>query len=83
MARESYYAEKRDKVVVLIGQAQRKQSKAPTVRELAERCEVGVGTMHSYLVKLGKEGVVEWSRGRHHSLKLTESGFSELTTLGL
>jgi len=74
MARVSKYADTKDEVLALIGEASARHSKPPTVRDLAEETGVGVATMHSYLQKLAKEGLVEWTPGRHRSLRLTDSG---------
>lgn len=81
MARASKYQGKRDEIILQLGQAAARHSKPPTVRVLADELGVGVATMHDYLKKLGSEGVVEWTPGRHRSLKLTPAGLQELSSL--
>lgn len=78
MARASLYDAHRDKVLRRIDHSMKAHAKPPSVRELAEECEVGVATMHSYLQKMAEEGVVEWRQGRHRSLRLTPEGSLEL-----
>lgn len=79
MARISHYDDNRRELLQLIWQAQVSHGKAPSIRSLAEHFDVGVATMHSYLTKLHEEGRVEWRRGKHRSLKCTESGRLELS----
>lgn len=83
MARTSKYQDHRDGVLLTIHKASRSHGKAPTVRDLADRFDVGVATMHSYLQKLATEGVVEWRPGRHRSLTLTAQGSREVSELAV
>lgn len=78
MARASHFDDHRQEVMRLIFQAQIAHGKAPSIRSLAKKFNVGVATMHSYLTKLHEEGKVEWRPGKHRSLKLTETGRQEL-----
>lgn len=80
MARASLYIAHREMVLRCIDSSMKSHSKPPSVRELAEVCEVGVATMHAYLLKLAEEGVVEWRQGRHRSLRLTPEGSKELSS---
>ena len=77
MARASKYEDSRGELLSLIEKAER--GKSPTVRSLADTCEVGVATMHSYLTRLAEEGLITWRAGKHRSLRLTEAGRESLT----
>ncbi len=79
MARASQYKGTRDKILVAVHEAETSHGKPPSVRDLADQFDVGVATMHSYLQKLAEEGMVEWRKGRHRSLHLTDSGIRELS----
>lgn len=79
MARVSQYGDKREELLSMIAEAMIAHGKAPSIRDLATRLNVGVGTIHSYLVKLAEEGVIEWKQGKHRSLKVTQKGFQELS----
>jgi DNA-binding transcriptional regulator YhcF (GntR family) len=79
MARVSLYGAHREDILRCIHQSMLAHSKAPSVRELAEKCEVGVATMHAYLKMMAEEGVLEWRQGRHRSLRLTPLGIRELS----
>lgn len=83
MARASKYEEKRDEVLSLILRAATQHSKPPTVRDLAAGADVGVATMHSYLQKLAEEEMVEWTPGRHRSLKLSPKALQQLSQSGI
>lgn len=74
MARASKFDEVAPKVLSGIWEAESRHSRPPSVRGLADGCGVAVATMHSYLAKLAEDGLVEWSAGRHRSLKLTAAG---------
>ena len=74
MARSSQYGDQKTAVLTEIGRRIASHSKVPTVRELAEHFEVSPSTMHSWLGRLESEGLVEWSPGRHRSLRLTSEG---------
>lgn len=80
MARASHYADKREELLALIAEPATTHGKAPTIRDLAARLEVGVGTIHAYLHRLAEEGVIEWSPGKHRSLRVTHLGFQELSS---
>lgn len=90
MARATRFDEVAGKILERIQAAESRHAKAPSVRELADYCEVAVATMHSYLARLAgamdEKGVatepvlIEWKTGRHRSLKLTDQGRSELTS---
>jgi Mn-dependent DtxR family transcriptional regulator len=79
MARASKYGDKREELLALIAEPVTTHGKAPTIRDLASRLEVGVGTIHAYLQRLAEEGVIEWKPGKHRSLKVTPKGFQELS----
>lgn len=74
MPRESRYDASRHKVLQVIQAKMLSHGQPPSVRELAEAADVGVATMHDYLVKLNEEGLIEWQRGRHRSLRCTPAG---------
>ena len=82
MARVSKYPDKRDEVLRTIASTALQHGKPPSIRDLAEDHDVGVATMHSYLIKLAKEGLIEWRRGKHRSLRCTEQGFQKLSLQG-
>lgn len=79
MARASKYAEHRMAVLAMVEQCHKRHGKAPTVRDLADWCDVGVATMHSYLQKLAEEEMIQWQPGRHRSLQCTPAGIRELS----
>lgn len=74
MARASRYDEVAPKVLEQIANAEARHAKPPSVRGLADSFGVAVATLHSYLTRLAKEGLIEWRTARHRSLKLTEAG---------
>lgn len=74
MARASRYDEVAPKVLEQIAEAERRHSKPPSVRGLADTHGVAVATMHSYLSRLAEAGQIEWRAARHRSLKLTDAG---------
>lgn len=74
MPRESRYDISRHKVLQMINAKQLSHGQPPSVRELAEVADVGVATMHDYLVRLNEEGLVEWQPGKHRSLRLSRAG---------
>lgn len=80
MARASKYEDKKHEVLDLIRYATSRHTKPPTVRDLADASGVGVATMHSYLTKLSEEGLVEWYRGKHRSLRLTPAAHQLLSS---
>jgi DNA-binding IclR family transcriptional regulator len=80
MARASKYEASKVEVLGLIREAHARHSKPPTVRDLAAQSGVGVATMHSYLQKLAEEGLVDWDRNRHRSLRLTREGIQQLSS---
>lgn len=69
MARTSRYESVKDDIFQEVSAAYAAHGQAPTVRDLATKFEVGVSTMHSFLKKMSEEGLVEWSPGRHRSLR--------------
>lgn len=74
MPRESRYDISRHMVLEMIHFRLTSHGLPPSVRELAAFAGVGVATMHDYLVQLQEEGLVEWERGRHRSLRCTTAG---------
>lgn len=70
MGRASKYAEHKDSILEALAAAEASHARPPTVRALADSCHVGVATMHSYLIKLSEEGLVEWQSKSHRSLRL-------------
>lgn len=82
MARVSKYKDNSDEVLSLIAESAFRHGKAPTVRALADHAEVGVATMHSYLIKLAEEGMIEWQPKHHRSLRATPQGIQRLQSLG-
>lgn len=82
MARASQYADKKLDVVAEIHERVRRHSRTPTVRELATRFEVSAATMHSWLNRLNEEGLVEWTPGRHRSLRVTPQATQQLSSPG-
>jgi DNA-binding transcriptional regulator YhcF (GntR family) len=79
MVRASKFEDSREQILATLNQSQLQHGKPPAVRDLAVQFEVGVATMHSYLQKLAKEGMVEWRPGRHRTLHLTPAGLRELS----
>lgn len=79
MVRASKFEDTREKILVVLNEAHAAHGKPPSVRDLADQFDVGVATMHSYLQKLAKEGMVEWRPGRHRSLHLTQQAIRELS----
>lgn len=75
MARASRYDDVKDGVLGHVVQAWSSHGKPPSVRDLADAHQVSVSTMHSYLKHMAEEGLVEWSPGRHRSLRATQQGF--------
>lgn len=73
MARASRYEDVKHDVLRTVRAAEVAHGKPPTVRTLATTHEVSVSTMHSYLTRLAEEGMVEWTPGRHRSLRLTRA----------
>lgn len=74
MARSSQYGDVKIDVLAEIRRAAESHAKPPSVRTLATKFNVSVSTMHSYLSKLADEGMVEWSPGRHRTMRLTPTG---------
>ena len=79
MGRASKYEESRQQLLEHIQRASR--GKSPTVRDLADECEVGVATMHAWLTRLAGEGLITWRPGKHRSLRLTPMGSQQLSSL--
>ena len=82
MARASRYSDQKVAVLTEISERVTRHSKVPTVRELAEAFEVSPATMHSWLRRLGEEGLVEWTPGRHRSLRCTPLAIQQLSSQG-
>lgn len=80
MPRQSQYDANREALLRMIRGAQISHGRPPSVRGLAADLGVGVATVHSYLVQLSGEGLVEWSVGRHRTLHCTERGLNETET---
>jgi len=83
MARATRYGEQKLAVLAEVSERVRQHSKVPTVRELAERFGVSPATMHSWLVRLAGEELVEWSPGRHRSLRCTPRAIQLLSSQGV
>lgn len=83
MPRKSHYPEHRKTVLVAIGQAEKAHGRAPSIRELADLCGVGVATVHLYIKNLADEGLVEWKQESHRSLRLSQTAIQQLSSLGL
>lgn len=82
MVRASQYGDQRVAVLAEIYDRVRSHSKVPTVRELAQWFGISPATMHSWLTRLAEEGLVEWTAGRHRSLRCTQAGIQLLTSPG-
>ena len=80
MARASKYSDQKLVVLQEIADRVRHHSKVPSVRELADRFQVSPATMHSWLNRLNNEGLVEWTPGRHRSLRVTPQAFQQLSS---
>lgn len=80
MARASRYGDQKMAVLREVDDRVRRHSKIPTVRELAELFEVAPATMHSWLTRLSEEGLVEWTRGKHRSLRLSPAASQQLSS---
>lgn len=74
MVRATQYGDQKLAVLDEINERVRRHSAIPTIRELAERFGISPATMHSWLTRLAGEGLVEWTRGRHRSLRCTVAG---------
>ena len=72
--RASRYEDNREGILKEIQKAQDRHGQPPTIRDLAATFEVGVATMHAHLQKLSDEGMIEWRKGKHRSLKCTPAG---------
>ena len=81
MARASKYEDVREAILGIVAAAESSHGKAPTVRDLAGDHEVSASTMHSYLTKLREEGLIEWRKGRHRTVRLTPKGSQLLLEL--
>lgn len=79
MARVSRFEDSRDEILTSIQSAAIAHGKPPSVRNLAEKLEVGVATMHSYLQLLADEELIEWHKGRHRTLHITSKGMQALS----
>lgn len=80
MARASHYAELKVAVLNEVSDRAGRHAKAPTVRELASVFGTSPATMHSWLTRLGEEGLVEWTPGRHRSLRCTPTATQLLSS---
>lgn len=80
MARRSNYPAKRDEILRAVAAHLQHKGKTPTVRELAERTNLSVGTLHSYMERLAEEGLIEWRPRQHRSIRLTQEGTRIATT---
>lgn len=78
MARASVYTDSKLQVLERIDAALRRHAKVPTVRELAKHFEVATATMHSWLSKMGEEGLITWEARTHRSLRITPQGNAAL-----
>lgn len=74
MPRKSRYPAKRGEIIEAITALTLEYHRTPSVRELSERIDVPVATLHSYLERLSNEGLIRWEAKRHRSLKLTPEG---------
>lgn len=73
MARQSLYEFKRDGILQAIETLSTAKGRAPSLREIAEVADVSVATLHSYLLKMQNEGLVQWDKKHHRSLKVVGS----------
>lgn len=78
MPRTSKFEDRREELLALIAQAQMTHGRPPSLRSLAVALDVGVATVHSYVTQLSDEGLVEWSVGRHRTLRCTNSGLEAI-----
>lgn len=75
MPRQSLYHFKRDGILEAVSTlTDANKGKAPSIREIAEVADVSIATLHSYLVKMKNEGVIEWTERHHRSLKVLPLG---------
>lgn len=77
MARTSRYEDVKVDVLTKLHMVEQRHGQPPSVRDLATSFGVSVSTMHSYLKRLAEEGLVQWTRGRHRSLRLTLLGIQQ------
>ena len=70
MARQSLYGYKKDGILLAIETLAQAGGRAPSLREVADVADVSVATLHSYLVKMQVEGLVEWNEKSHRSLRV-------------
>jgi predicted transcriptional regulator len=74
VARQSLYEYKRDGILSAVATLTEAQGKAPSLREIASVADVSVATLHSYLLKMKEEGVVQWTEKHHRSLRVQTPG---------
>ena len=80
MGRQSRYPDKREEVVSAVAALIEERHRNPTVREISDRTQISVATLHSYLQNLADEGLVMWRPKRHRSISLTPEGQRVATT---
>jgi SOS-response transcriptional repressor LexA len=74
VARQSLYEYKREGILQAIITLTNAKGQPPSLREIADVADVSVATLHSYLLKMQVEGVVEWESKHHRSLKVVAPG---------
>jgi SOS-response transcriptional repressor LexA len=83
MARQSLYEMRKDAIVDTIAKLHDAHGQPPSLREVASVTDISVATLHSYLMKLRQEGIVEWSDRSHRSLKIRRQPAVQPATPGL
>lgn len=76
MARQSLYELKKDGITHAIRVLTTAQGRSPSLREVAAAADISVATLHSYLQKMRREGLVKWSERHHRSLAVLQAGSS-------
>lgn len=75
MARPSLFPQFHGTILREIAKAHEEHRRAPSVRDLADVCNVSVSTMHDYLARIVERGELDWRPRAHRAVKLTASGW--------
>ena len=76
MARPSLFPQYHSTILREIAKASEERRRAPSIRDLADVCNVSVSTMHDYLARIVERGELDWRPRSHRAVKLTESGWA-------
>jgi len=76
--RQNLYQSRRLAVLGFIHSYRDETGRGPAVRMIAEQLGFGLASVHSYLVVLRAEGMVEWITGKERTLRCTGAGIRQL-----